>query len=85
MHYGPQKTAAIDVALEFVTHSGENAYEARLGYGSDESLIFLSERAAFRRTAEQQWKWKELGVGHRESKLRRHPNRTRLPRRCGGC
>jgi len=58
------------VALEFVTHSGENAYEARLGYGSDESLIFLSERAAFRRTAEQQWKWKELGVGHRESKLR---------------
>jgi predicted ATPase len=70
MHYGPQKTAAIDVALEFVTHSGENAYEARLGYGSDESLIFLSERAAFRRTAEQQWKWKELGVGHRESKLR---------------
>lgn len=70
MHYGPQKTAAIDLQLEFATERGENAYSARLGYGANESLIFLWERAGFRRSGEQTWRWTELGAGHQESKLR---------------
>jgi predicted ATPase len=70
MHYGPQQTAAVDLALEFTSQGGDNAYEARLGYGADESLLFLSERAGFRKTSEQPWRWKEFGAGHRESKLR---------------
>jgi predicted ATPase len=70
MHYGPKSTAAIELGLEFSTETGENAYEARLGYGSDESLVFLSERAGFRRSQEQPWSWLELGAGHRESALK---------------
>ncbi len=70
MHYGPQKTAAIDLELEFSTDGGENAYSARLGYGSNEGLIFLWEKAGFRKARDQQWRWSELGAGHQESKLR---------------
>lgn len=69
MHYGPKRTPTIDLSLEFVVRGGENAYEARLGYGADESLIFLSERAGHRASATQPWRWEELGAGHRESKL----------------
>jgi len=70
MHYGPKVTPAIDLSLEFVTDKGENAYHARLGYGSDESLLFLSERASFRSRPEEDWRITDLGAGHRESKLR---------------
>jgi len=69
MHYGPKQTAAIDLQLEFETDAGCNRYEARLGWGSDESLVFLHERAGFRKDAVQAWRWTELGAGHRESKL----------------
>jgi predicted ATPase len=70
MHYGPRKTPAIDLELEFSSETGENAYHARLGYGSNEGLIFLWEKAGFRRSAEQAWRWSDLGAGHQESKLR---------------
>ena len=69
LHYGPKQTAAIDLSLEFATENGENAYEARLGYGADESLVFLSERAASRGNDAETWRWSELGSGHRESML----------------
>lgn len=69
LHYGPQKTAAIDIELEFVTNGGQNAYSARLGYGADESLIFLREKAGFRSDSSSEWRWSNLGAGHRESAL----------------
>ncbi len=70
MHYGPQQTAAIELSLEFATDGGHNAYEARLGYGADESLLFLSEKAGFRKTPDDEWKWSAFGAGHRESRLK---------------
>jgi predicted ATPase len=70
MHYGPRQTAAIDLTLEFTNLADENAYEARLGYGADESLIFLSERAGYRRGPAMPWRWTDLGAGHRESALK---------------
>lgn len=69
MHYGPKQTAAIDLELEFTSDAGHNSYQARLGYAADESLIFLRERAGFRATADQSWRWVEFGAGHRETKL----------------
>lgn len=69
MHYGPRQTAAIELRLDFVNSGGENAYEARLGYGADESLVFLSEQAGFRKDAAAPWRWTSLGAGHRESAL----------------
>jgi predicted ATPase len=79
MHYGPRQTPAIDLALEFSTDKAENAYQARLGYGADESLIFLEERAGFRRTQEQPWSWYPLGAGHRESRLGEEAPKHRTP------
>lgn len=70
MHYGPKQTAAIDLELEFTTDGGQNAYSARLGYGANESLIFLWEKAGYRKEASQEWRWSELGAGHQESRLR---------------
>lgn len=70
MHYGPQTTAAIDLRVEFSAAQGGNVYEARLGYGADESLIFLMERAGFRPAGDGDWRWADLGAGHRESRLR---------------
>lgn len=80
LHYGPQVTEAIDLRLEFATDGRENAYEARLGYGSDESLLFRSERAGFRRAADAPWEWYSLGSGHRESRLREEADKHATPR-----
>ncbi|MBI2570963.1 MAG: AAA family ATPase [Candidatus Schekmanbacteria bacterium] len=69
LHYGPQQTAAIDLELELTSDGGENAYAARLGYGANESLIFLTEKTGFRSGPEDAWRWSEMGAGHQESKL----------------
>jgi predicted ATPase len=74
MHYGPKVTPTIEIQLEFTTDGGENAYEARLGYGADESLIFLVERAGHRSGPTQEWRWHDLGAGHRESNLKEGSN-----------
>lgn len=69
MHYGPRQSPVMNIELEFTTEQGENSYQARLGYGADESLIFLGERAGFRKPGGN-WRWTELGAGHRETRLR---------------
>lgn len=69
MHYGPQQTPAIDLDLTFSTENGENAYSVRLGYGANESLVFLWEKAGYRRSGARDWQWTELGAGHLESRL----------------
>lgn len=70
MHYGPRQTAAIELVLEFESSGRGNAYWARLGYGADESLIFLAELAGFRRGPSEAWQWTQMGAGHRESQLK---------------
>jgi predicted ATPase len=80
MHYGPRQTPAIEVALEFRSDQGQNAYQARLGYGADESLLFLDERAGFRREQEQPWQWHSMGAGHRESRLKEEAEKHATPR-----
>lgn len=69
LHYGPQQTAAIDLELDFSAPGGEHAYRARLGYGANESLIFLLEQAGCRKDPQDAWSWSALGAGHQESKL----------------
>jgi predicted ATPase len=70
MHYGPKQTVAIELSLEFETEAGALAYEAKLGYGADESLVFLSERTGLRTVEADPWQWTSLGAGHRESNLK---------------
>ncbi|AUX23907.1 uncharacterized protein SOCEGT47_044370 [Sorangium cellulosum] len=80
MHYGPRQTPVVELALEFTTENGQNAYEARLGYGADESLLFLDERAGFRRAPDQSWQWYSMGAGHRESRLEEEGGKHATPR-----
>lgn len=80
MHYGPRQTPVIELELEFATENGHNAYCARLGYGADESLIFLEERAGFRGAADQAWQWYSMGAGHRESRLKEEGEKHATPR-----
>lgn len=76
MHYGPKQTPLIELGLSFSTEKGENLYEARLGYGADESLIFLGERAGFRKDSSQPWRLTDLGAGHRETRLKESQDPT---------
>lgn len=69
MHYGPQTTASIDIEVELHAEGCENDYFLRLGYGADESLVFLQERVGCRQFGARQWSWTDLGSGHRESRL----------------
>jgi predicted ATPase len=84
MHYGPRKTKVIELALEFATEKGQNAYEAQLGYGADESLLFLDERAGFREAPDQPWQWHSMGAGHRESRLKEEADKDETPRTVRG-
>jgi predicted ATPase len=79
MHYGPQRTRAVEIDLVFATAFGQFTYEARLGYGADESLIFLDERTGGRKRSDEPWQWHEMGAGHRESLLRREADEHRGP------
>jgi len=79
MHYGPRQTPAITLTLELATDAGDYAYDARLGYGADESLIFLSEQAGYRQASNQPWHWYSLGAGHRESRLREEGDKHVTP------
>jgi predicted ATPase len=69
MHYGPSVTPVIDIDLEFAGDQGDNAYACRLGHAAGDSLVFLDERAGFRRPGATNWNWTNLGAGHRESRL----------------
>jgi predicted ATPase len=81
MHYGPRRTPVVELGLEFATEKGQYAaYEARLGYGADESLIFLDERAGFRPAPNQPWQWHPLGAGHRESRLKDEAEKHLTPK-----
>jgi predicted ATPase len=79
MHYGPRKTPAIEIDLAFATEKGHYAYQARLGYGADESLVFLAEQAGFRGAPSEAWRWHAMGAGHRESRLKTEADRDATP------
>lgn len=69
LHYGPKRTQAISLELEF--HHGENAqrYSVRLGFAAGDRLLFLDESVSFRPRSDGPWKLSVLGAGHSESVL----------------
>jgi predicted ATPase len=70
MHYGPERTHAIELELEFHSDDVRIAYQARLGRGAHESVFFDAERVGSRGSADEEWRWDDLGAGQRESALR---------------
>ena len=70
LHDGAETTPQIQAGLTFKTEQGTNEYEMRLFHAAQDTLIFAEERYRF---SSNQFatvaNWKDLGSGHRESKL----------------
>ena len=65
LYRGPKRTPQLSIGLEFAQGKDTPRYHVRLGYGADDSFVFLEESAAVRQGLAPQI----LGVGHVESSL----------------
>ncbi|MCB9520291.1 MAG: AAA family ATPase [Myxococcales bacterium] len=70
LHYGPKRTQAITVLLEFAQGERRNTYEARLGFAAGDKLMYLDESVAFQPMPAAETRVTSLGAGHWESELR---------------
>jgi predicted ATPase len=70
LHYGPKRTQAITVELEFTQAEGRNWYFARLGFAAGDRLIYLEEAVGYQRDSGSSVHRTSLGAGHWESLLR---------------
>ncbi len=66
LHDGPKQTQQIEAHLTISTDQGTNEYRFRLGYASDDSLIFLEEKCRFSAAnrPHPNPSWIDLGAGH---------------------
>ena len=69
LHYGPKRTAAIEVELDFVQDGKQNHYAARLGFAAGDRLMYLDERVGSRPRPDAAPRPRSLGAGHWESRL----------------
>ncbi len=69
LHYGPKRTQALSLALDFVQEGKANRYSVRLGYAAGDTLIFLDEAVGFQPSEPAQMQEHSLGAGHQESLL----------------
>lgn len=66
LHYGPKRTPAMELQVEFEEDGGHFAYVAQLGYAPVDALTFLDERLEARTVVNAT---QSLGVGHNEAHL----------------
>lgn len=69
LHYGPKRTQALSLTLEFVQESKANRYSVRLGFAAGDALIFLDEAVSFEPSESAALQEHSLGAGHQESLL----------------
>ncbi len=70
LHYGPKRTQALAVTLDFVQGQVRNIYEARLGFAAGDKLMYLDESVGYQPTPDKEVRTTSLGAGHWESELR---------------
>jgi len=70
LHYGPKRTQALTVKLEFGRGAKRNTYEARLGFAAGDKFIYLDESVSYQATPDAPARTTSLGTGHSESELR---------------
>ena len=70
LHYGPKRTQALTVKLDFFQGERRNVYEARLGFAAGDKLMFLDELVGYQPTPDAALRTTSLGAGHWESELR---------------
>ncbi|WP_437915105.1 AAA family ATPase [Sorangium sp. So ce302] len=68
LHYGPQKTRELAIALRFTEASEQWGYTARLGYAAGDSLVFAQEQLSLESDI-RQGAWLDIGAGHVESQM----------------
>jgi predicted ATPase len=78
LYYGPKRTQALTIRLEFAHGEQRNSYEARLGYAAGDKLMYLDERVGYRPPSHSEMHHTSLGAGHWESELQgtKHQNTT---------
>lgn len=69
LHYGPKRTQAITIELQFTQAERKNWYFARLGFAAGDRLIYLDEAVGYQRDAGSSVRRTSLGAGHAESLL----------------
>jgi predicted ATPase len=73
LHYGPKRTQAISLELDFVQGGHRNRYAARLGYAAGDRLIYLDESVEYEGPGKSKRTY-SLGAGHWESELQNAKN-----------
>lgn len=67
LHYGPKRTQAVGIELDFAQPQGRNRYAARLGFAAGDRLMYLDESVGYAKKGELQMT--SLDAGHWESRL----------------
>lgn len=75
LHYGPQTTRSMSIALEFKDGGHSTCYDALLGYAVGDKLIFEAENVFLGTLDNRDAQGLQLGTGHAESEL----GKTQLP------
>ncbi|WP_230467770.1 AAA family ATPase [Lujinxingia vulgaris] len=70
LYYGPKRTPAITLKLEFLQGENRHIYEARLGFAAGDKLVFLDEQVGYQPTPDAELHLTSLGAGHWESEIR---------------
>ena len=67
LHYGPKRTKAVEIELDFVQQGKRNRYAAHLGFASGDKLLYLDESVGYAPSLEAELRTESLGTGHWES------------------
>lgn len=70
LHYGPKRTQALSVTLDFIQDERHNVYQSRLGFAAGDKLMYLDESVGYQPAADAELRTTSLGAGHWESELR---------------
>ncbi|MBL6974741.1 MAG: AAA family ATPase [Deltaproteobacteria bacterium] len=76
LHYGPKRTQAISIEVDFQQEGKRNGYVARLGYAAGDRLLFLDESVSYQSTETASPISESLGAGHWESLLQENKNNS---------
>ncbi len=70
LHFGPKKSPALTVSLDFSQQRARCTYDAQLGFAAGDKLVYLNESIGSQLDHGHELQTTSLGTGHSESELR---------------